>query len=83
MNAARRDWRLVAGVVGEGAVWVLLDQGTQLRVDPDRHEVDPASGRVTGWLRDPLRFFTDALAAGSRGVWVATAAPELRHVVAA
>ena len=34
MNAARRDWRLVAGVVGEGAVWVLLDQGTLLRVDP-------------------------------------------------
>ena len=76
MNAARRAWRLVAGVVGEGAARVPLDQGTLLRVDP-------ASGRVTGWLRDPLRFFTDALAAGSRGVWVATAAPELRHVVAA
>jgi hypothetical protein len=72
-----------AVAVGEGAVWVLLDQGTLLQVDPDRHEVDPASGRVTGWLRDPLRFSTDALAAGPRGVWVATAAPELRHVVAA
>ena len=24
---------------GEGAVWVLLEQGTLLRVDPDRHQV--------------------------------------------
>jgi hypothetical protein len=28
-----------AVVVGEGAIWVLLEQGTLLRVDPDRHQV--------------------------------------------
>ena len=33
----------VAVAVGEGAVWVLLEQGTLLRVDPDRHQV---TGRV-------------------------------------
>jgi hypothetical protein len=45
--------------------------------------VDPASGRVAGWLRDPRWFFREVLAAGPRGVWVGTAAPELLHVVAA
>ncbi|HKO86640.1 MAG TPA: hypothetical protein VJ140_19245, partial [Actinomycetota bacterium] len=29
----------VAVAVGEDAVWVLLGQGTLLRVDPDRHQV--------------------------------------------
>jgi hypothetical protein len=28
-----------AVAVGEGAVWVLLEQGSLLRVDPDRHQV--------------------------------------------
>ena len=28
-----------AVAVGEGAIWVLLEQGTLLRVDPDRHQV--------------------------------------------
>lgn len=45
--------------------------------------VDPASGRVAGWLRDPLAFFAGVLAAEPRGVWVATQAPALVHVVAA
>jgi hypothetical protein len=67
--------------LGGGAVWLAGpyprgNGGILLRVDP-------ASGRVTGWLHDPLWFFQDVLAAGPRGVWVATAAPELRHVVAA
>jgi hypothetical protein len=44
--------------------------------------VDPASGRPAGWLRDPLWSFQEVLAAGPRGAWVATAAPELLHVVA-
>jgi hypothetical protein len=68
---------------GDGGVWVagpyargLHDGGILLRVDP-------ASGRVAGWLRDPRWFFGEVLAAGPRGAWVATAAPELLHVVAA
>jgi hypothetical protein len=28
-----------AVAVGEGAVWVLLERGSLLRVDPDRHQV--------------------------------------------
>ena len=36
-----------------------------------------------GWLRDPLGFVPGVLAAGPRGVWVATQAPALLHVVAA
>lgn len=69
--------------VGGGGVWVagpyahgLFGGGILLRVDP-------ASGRVVGWLRDPRWFFREVLAAGPRGAWVATAAPELLHVVAA
>jgi hypothetical protein len=67
--------------VGGGAVWLAGpysrgNGGILLRVDA-------ASGRVTGWLRDPRWFFRDVLAAGPDGVWVATAAPELLHVVAA
>jgi hypothetical protein len=70
-------------VVGDGAVWLAgpysrgLDNGGILL------RVDPASGRVTGWFRDPRWFFHEVLAAGPRGAWVATAAPELLHVVAA
>jgi hypothetical protein len=68
---------------GNGAVWVagpyargLFGGGILLRVDP-------VSGRVAGWLRDPRWFFQDVLAAGPSGAWVTTAAPELLHVVAA
>jgi hypothetical protein len=41
--------RAAAVAAGEDAVWVLLEQGTLLRVDPERH-------RVTGawsWRRPP------------------------------
>jgi hypothetical protein len=67
--------------LGGGAVWLAGpysrgDGGILLRVDP-------ATGRVTGWLRDPLWFFQDVLAADPCGLWVATAAPELHQVVAA
>ena len=69
--------------LGDGAVWVAgpysqLQHGGGILL-----RVDPASARVTGWLRDPLWFFREVLAAGPRGAWVATAAPELLHVVAA
>jgi hypothetical protein len=45
--------------------------------------VDPASGRVVGWLRDPRGFVQGVLAAGPRELWVARAAPELLDVVPA
>jgi outer membrane protein assembly factor BamB len=70
-------------VVGDGAVWVAGPSSRGLHGGGVLLRVDPASGRVAGWLRDPLWFFQDVLAAGPRGVWVATAAPELLHVVAA
>jgi outer membrane protein assembly factor BamB len=50
-----------AVAVGEGAIWVLLGQGTLLRVDPDRH-------RVTGRLE--LGAPTGPLAVGAGAVWV-------------
>jgi hypothetical protein len=70
-------------VVGDGGVWLAgpyarLQHGGGILL-----RVDPASGRVAGWLRDPRWFFQEVLAAGPRGVWVGTAAPELLHVVAA
>jgi hypothetical protein len=71
----------VGPVVGGGAVWLAgwysqLQHGGGILL-----RVDPASGRVTGWFREPLGFLQDVLAAGPRGAWVATAAPELLHVV--
>jgi len=50
-----------AVAVGEDAVWVLLEQGTLLRVDPDRHQ-------VTGRLE--LGAPTGPLAVGAGAVWV-------------
>jgi hypothetical protein len=50
-----------AVAVGEDAVWVLLEQGTLLRVDPDRHQV---TGRLV--LGAP----TGPLAVGAGAVWV-------------
>jgi hypothetical protein len=35
---------------------------------------------VTGWLRSPLGFAQDVLAAGPHGAWVATATHELLHL---
>jgi hypothetical protein len=75
--------RAVGPVVGGGAVWLggpysggLHDSGILLRVDP-------GSGRVTGWLRDPRWSFQDMVAAGPRELWVATSRPELLDVVPA
>jgi hypothetical protein len=75
---------LAAGpVLGGGAVWLagpytrLQDGGGILL------RVDPASGRVTGWLRSPLGFAQDVLAAGPHGAWVGTAVRELLHLVPA
>src|SRR5215218_1877716 len=73
----------VGPVLGGGAVWLagpytrLQDGGGILL------RVDPASGRVTGWLRSPLGFAQDVLAAGPHGAWVGTAVPELLHLVPA
>jgi hypothetical protein len=75
---------LAAGpVLGGGAVWLAgpytrLQDGGGILV-----RIDPASGRVTGWLRSPLGFAQDVLAAGPHGAWVGTAVPELLHLVPA
>jgi hypothetical protein len=71
----------VGPILGGGAVWLAgwysqLQHGGGILL-----RVDPASGRVTGWFREPLGFLQDVLAAGPRGAWVATAVPELLHVV--
>jgi hypothetical protein len=75
--------RAVGPVLGGGAVWLAgpytrLQAGGSILV-----RVDPTSGRVTGWLRQPIRFAQYVLAADRRGAWVSTAAPELLHVVPA
>jgi hypothetical protein len=69
--------------LGDGAVWVAGPYSGGLHGGGILLRVDPASGRVAGWLRDPRWFFLDVLAAGPGGAWVGTAAPELIHVVAA
>jgi hypothetical protein len=69
--------------VGDGAVWLSGPYSRDLDLGGILLRVDPASGRMTGWFRDPRWFFQDVLAADPRGVWVATAAPELLHIVAA
>jgi outer membrane protein assembly factor BamB len=75
---------LAAGpVVGGGAVWLAgpytrLQDGGGILV-----RADPTSGRVTGWLRSPLGFAQDVLAAGPHGAWVGMAVPELLHLVPA
>jgi hypothetical protein len=69
-------------VVGGGGVWVAGPYSRGLHAGGILLRIDPVSGRVAGWLRDPRWFFQEVLAAGPRGVWVATAAPELLHVVA-
>jgi outer membrane protein assembly factor BamB len=69
--------------VGDGAVWVAGPYARGLHGGGILLRVDPVSGRVAGWLRDPRWFFHEVLAADPRGVWVATAAPELLHATAA
>jgi hypothetical protein len=57
-----------AVAVGEDAIWVLLERGTLLRVDPDRH-------RVTGRLQleaPPAGMPAGPLAVGAGAVWVGT-----------
>ena len=68
---------------GTGAVWVAGPDSGGLPGGGILLGVDPASGRVVGWLRDPLGFYPGVLAAGPGGVWVGTEAPALLHVVAA
>jgi hypothetical protein len=68
---------------GAGAVWVAGPPSGAFHGGGILLRVDPATGRVAGWLRDPLGFFPGVLAAGPRGAWVATQAPALLHVVAA
>ena len=70
-------------VVGDGAVWAAGPDARGLPGGGIVLQVDPASGRVVGWLRDPRGFLQDVLAAGPRELWVATAAPELLDVVPA
>jgi hypothetical protein len=67
---------------GGGAVWVAGPPAGGWQGGGILLRVDPASGRVAGWLRDPLGFVPGVLAAGPRGVWVGTEAPALLHVVA-
>jgi hypothetical protein len=57
---------------GGDAVWVAGPDSGGLHGGGILLRVDPASGRVAGWLRDPLGFFPGVLAAGPRGVWVGT-----------
>jgi hypothetical protein len=64
-----------AMAVGEGAVWVLLEEGTLLRVDPDRHRVTgrlelgaPSGGMPMG----PWDVRVGPLAVGAGAVWVGT-----------
>jgi outer membrane protein assembly factor BamB len=70
-------------VVGDGTVWVAGPYARGLHAGGILLRVDPASGRPAGWLRDPRWSFQGVLAAGPRGAWVTTTAPELLHVVAA
>jgi hypothetical protein len=78
-----RDGVAVGLALGDGAVWLAGPSSRGLDAGGILLRVDPTSGRVTGWLRDPRWFFQDVLAAGPGGAWVTTAAPELLHVVAA
>jgi hypothetical protein len=66
-----------------GAVWVAGPPAGGWHAGGILLRVDPASGRVAGWLRDPLGFVPGVLAAGPGGAWVGTEAPALLHVVAA
>jgi hypothetical protein len=73
----------VGPVLGGGAVWLAGPCSRLLHGGGIVLRVDPASGRVAGWFRRPLGFLQGVLAAGPRGAWVGTVAPELLHVVPA
>jgi hypothetical protein len=68
---------------GDGGVWVAGPYARGLQGGGILLRVDPTSGRVAGWLRDPRWIFQAVLADGLRGAWVATTAPALLHMVAA
>lgn len=70
-------------VVGDGAVWLAGPYSRGLHLGGILLRVDPVSGRVAGWFRDPRSFFHEVLAADPRGAWVATRTPELLHLAAA
>jgi hypothetical protein len=72
-----------AVAVGGDAVWLAGPYTQLLHGGGIVLRVDPVSGRLTGWLREPLGFLQDVVAAGPRGAWVGTAVPELLHVVPA
>jgi hypothetical protein len=72
----------VGPVIGGGAVWLAGAYAGQQQGDGVLLRVDPASGRMTGWLRS-LLVFSALLAAGPRGAWVSTGASQLLHVVPA
>jgi hypothetical protein len=78
-----RDGVAVGLALGGGAVWLAGPSSRRSEASGVLLRVDSVSGRVTGWLRDPRWFLQDVLAAGPRGAWVATATPELLHVLAA
>jgi outer membrane protein assembly factor BamB len=75
--------RAVGPVVGGGAVWLGGPYSGGLHHAGILVRVDPGSGRVTGWLRDPRWSFQDVVAVGPRELWVATSRPELLDVVPA
>ena len=67
-----------AVVVGEGAIWVLLEEGTLLRVDPDRQRVTSRLelGVSTGDMPlGPWDVRVGPLAVGAGAVWVGTHPP--------
>jgi hypothetical protein len=73
----------VGPVLGDDSVWLAGPHTRLQRGGGILLRVDPASGRVAGWFWNLLGFPQDVLAAGPRGAWVATAVPELLHVVPA
>jgi hypothetical protein len=73
----------VAAGHGDGGVWVAGPYARGLQGGGILLRLDPAFGRVAGWLRDPRWVFQAVLAGGPHEAWVATTAPELLHVVAA
>jgi len=82
-----RMWILAGSIsrwgMAMGGVWVAGPYARGSQGGGILLQVDPASGRVAGWLRDPRSSFQGVLADGPRGAWAATAAPVLLHVVAA
>src|SRR4029453_12630531 len=64
-----------AVAVGEGAIWVLLEEGTLLRVDPDRHQVTghlELEAPIGGMPMGPWDVQVGPLAVGAGAVWVGT-----------